>query len=126
MIIAVDFDGTIVEHQFPEIGQPIDNAFEALLAFKDEGHKLILWTCRNDEDPANKGRKVLTEAVAFCRACGLEFDAVNANVPGLGFNPAPKVYADMYIDDRSQLPFWEMFSDGVGICSLPYFTDHGE
>lgn len=125
MIIAVDFDGTIVEHRFPEIGEPIDNAFEALMTFKEEGHQLILWTCRNDDDPALNGRKVLTEAVEFCRARGLEFDAVNANVPGLGFNPSPKVYADVYIDDRAQVPFWEMFSDSIG-CIIPYYEDNGE
>ena len=125
MIIAVDFDGTIVEHRFPEIGEPIDNAFEALLTFKDEGHKLILWTCRNDDDPALGGRKVLTEAVEFCRARGLEFDAVNANVPGLGFNPAPKVYADLYLDDRAHFPMWEMFSDGLGLLNNEIFVDDG-
>ena len=111
MIIAIDFDGTIVEHAFPEIGEAIDGAFDALLFLKSQGHQLILWTCRNDNDPALNGRKVLSEAVEFCRERGLEFDAVNANVPGLGFNPTPKVYADIYIDDRAQYPVWEIISD---------------
>lgn len=101
MIIAVDFDGTIVEHEFPEIGKPLNGAFETLMKWQKEGHKLILWTCRNDVDPANNGRKVLTEAVAFCKENGLVFDAVNENLSGIGINPTPKIYADVYVDDRS-------------------------
>jgi hydroxymethylpyrimidine pyrophosphatase-like HAD family hydrolase len=100
MIIAVDFDGTIVEHQFPEIGKMLPFAANAIKALKEEGHKLILWTCRNDIDPANNGRLILTEAVEFLKDQGIEFDAINGNIPGLGINPRPKVYADLYIDDR--------------------------
>lgn len=113
LILAIDFDGTIVEHCFPEIGNPILQAFDTLLEMKENGHKLILWTCRNDHDPALKGRKVLTEAVEFCRARGLEFDAVNENIPGIGFNPQPKVFADYYIDDKAMFPTWEAFSGGA-------------
>lgn len=101
MIIAVDFDGTIVEHKFPEIGDEIPGSFAILRKLQNLGHKLILWTCRNDTDPALKGRRVLHEAVEYCRKQGLEFDAVNENVKGLGFDPKPKIYADLYIDDRS-------------------------
>lgn len=101
MIIAIDFDGTIVEHRFPEIGELRPKAIEMIKRMQTNGHKLILWTCRNDEDPANKGRKVLSEAVEFMRLHGVVFDAVNDNIPGLGFNPKPKVYADLYLDDRA-------------------------
>lgn len=101
MIIAVDFDGTIVEHAFPEIGKELPGAFDALKMMKEAGHKLILWTCRNDEDSYLDGRKVLTEAVDFCRENGVEFDAVNENLKELSFQPYPKIYADLYIDDRA-------------------------
>jgi hypothetical protein len=101
MIIAVDFDGTIVDDQFPAIGDLKPNAKEVLLLWKKLGYKLILWTCRNDTDPANNGRKPLSEAVGTLENWGIRFDAVNANVPGLGFCPAPKIYADVYVDDRS-------------------------
>lgn len=101
MIIAVDFDGTIVEHHFPEIGKVKGNAIEALIKMKKAGHKLILWTCRNDADQSLSGRKVLTEAVDFCKKMGLTFDAVNSNLPELDINPTPKIYADLYIDDRA-------------------------
>ena len=116
MIIAVDFDGTIVQHTFPEIGEPMDGAFATLKRWQHYGHKLILWTCRNNTDPALNGRKVLTEAVEFCKANGLVFDAVNENLNNLGFCPTPKIYADVYVDDRSidQLGFisWSFF-DGL-------------
>lgn len=108
MIIAVDFDGTIVTDRFPEIGVPLFGAIESLLRFKENGYKLILWTCREDT-PA---RAYLTEAVNFCHAHGLVFDAINANTPESPFNhlgPGRKVYADYYIDDKSLKPEWNAF-----------------
>ena len=73
LIIAVDFDGTIVEDAYPEIGNPKIFAFETLKELKKEGHRLILWTYRN-------GGK-LHEAVEFCKKNGVEFYAVNKNYP---------------------------------------------
>lgn len=92
MIIAIDFDGTIVKHDFPRIGEELDNAFDIISRFQEKGHKIILWTCRSG--------KQLDEAVEFCKINGLEFDAVNANITGNEFN-SPKIYADWYIDDRA-------------------------
>ena len=69
MIIAVDFDGTIVEHKYPAIGKEIPFAFETLRKLQIEHHKLILWSVREG--------KLLDEAVTFCRERGLEFYAVN-------------------------------------------------
>lgn len=97
MIIAVDFDGTIVHHEFPEIGAVKPFALEILKNLKEQGHRLILWTCRAD----NPDRKYLTEAIEYLQERGIVFDAVNANVPGLGFETSAKVYADVYIDDRA-------------------------
>ena len=91
-IIAVDFDGTIVTHNYPYIGKPLPNAFNTLIKLQGLGHKLILWTCRDGKE--------LQDAVDFCKQHGLIFDAVNDNLPGLGFDPKPKIYADLYIDDR--------------------------
>lgn len=73
MIIAVDFDGTIVEHRYPEIGRELPFAIETLKTLQREGHRLILWSVR-------EGR-LLDEAVEFCKARGLEFYAVNRNYP---------------------------------------------
>ena len=105
MVIAVDFDGTIVEHKYPEIGKELPFAIETLRALSDEGNKLILWTSRDGQR--------LEEAVEYCRERGLEFYAVNSNYPpGALFTTKAgrscKVVADIYIDDRNLggLPDW--------------------
>ena len=96
MIIAVDFDGTIVEHAYPEIGKPNIQLIKKLRNLKQNGTKLILWTCRNNKE--------LSEAVAWCHTVGLTFDAVNDNLPEIKnsyVNLSNKIYADFYLDDRS-------------------------
>ena len=102
LTIAVDFDGTLCEFAFPDIGvQQIGHRMlmDKLIELRKDGHKLILWTNRgvNDEYP------VLTEAVEWCKERGLEFDTVNENLPDQkklsGYSP--KVMADIYIDDRA-------------------------
>ncbi|HYQ57718.1 MAG TPA: hydrolase [Draconibacterium sp.] len=103
MIIAVDFDGTIVKHKYPSIGKEIPFAIKTLKAFQERGHKLILWSYRSGED--------LEKAVEFCRKQGLMFHAVNNNFDGEEFDGSysRKIYADLFIDDRNLLglPDWE-------------------
>lgn len=103
MIIAVDFDGTIVRHQYPKIGEELPFATETLRMLIREGHRLILWTVREG--------KLLDEAVEWCRDRGVEFYAINRDFPeedatGSGFSR--KLKADLFIDDRSfgGLPDW--------------------
>jgi hydroxymethylpyrimidine pyrophosphatase-like HAD family hydrolase len=93
--IAVDFDGTIVEHRYPEIGEEMLFAFDTLKALKKKGHKLILWTYRSGPR--------LQEAVDFCREHGVEFYAVNASYPEEKMSPeiSRKIDADIFIDDRN-------------------------
>jgi len=102
MIIAVDFDGTIVEHAYPAIGRPIPYAFDVLRKLqKEERHTIILWTFRDGE--------LLEEAVNFCAKKGLEFYAVNKNYPEENEGDTPrKISADIFIDDRNigGLPDW--------------------
>ena len=104
MIIAIDFDGTIVEHKYPAIGAELPFAIETLIKLKEEGHKLILWTVR-------EGR-LLDEAVEFCRERGLEFYAINRDYPeeekGRNNHFSRKLKADLWIDDRNLggLPDW--------------------
>lgn len=94
LTIAVDFDGTIVENQYPEIGKPKLFAFESLKKLQEEGHQLILWTYRH-------GKK-LEEAVTFCRLRGIEFYAVNKSYPEEEFGGiSRKILADIFIDDRN-------------------------
>lgn len=95
-IIAVDFDGTIVEDAYPEIGKAMPFAFQTLEMLQKDGHRLILWTYRS-------GRK-LKEAVEFCRDNGIEFYAVNKSFPEEQFNEreaSRKINADLFIDDRN-------------------------
>jgi hypothetical protein len=93
--IAVDFDGTIVEDEYPKIGKPIIFAFETLKKLQEDGHRLILWTYR-------KGRG-LDEAVEFCKEHGIVFYAVNKSFPEEEFDPkySRKINADFFIDDRN-------------------------
>lgn len=95
MTIAVDFDGTIVEHRYPEIGKEKPFAIQCLKQLQQEGNRLILWTSREG--------KLLEDAVAFCHERGLDFYAVNSNQPddALFKYPSAKVIADVYIDDRN-------------------------
>lgn len=103
MIIAVDFDGTIVEHKYPYIGKEIPFAIETLKKLKEDKHTLILWTVREE--------KLLDEAINFCKERGLEFYAVNSNYPEEKKNHdhfSRKLKADLFIDDRNigGLPDW--------------------
>ncbi len=113
-IIAVDFDGTIVEDKYPAIGKPMMFAFETLKMMQKDGHRLILWTFR-------AGRK-LDEAVEFCKENGIEFYAVNGSFEDEEFDAAKmsrKIHADLFIDDRNfgGFPGWgeiyqELSGDG--------------
>lgn len=107
MIFAIDFDGTICEHKYPEIGKPFLDRINILKELKSSGHRLILWTCRRVDDE----RQVLKEAVEWCKSHGLEFDAVNEDLPSIkdshfGKNKSLKIYADFYIDDRNLTIDW--------------------
>lgn len=101
-ILAIDFDGTIVEDAYPKIGKPRIFAFETLLKLQEKGHRLILWTYRS-------GRK-LQEAVDYCKENGIEFYAVNKSYPEeiLDNSVSRKIHADIFIDDRNfgELPDW--------------------
>ena len=95
LIIAVDFDGTIVEDAYPGIGEARIFAFETLTRLQQDGHRLILWTYRCN--------KRLDEAVDFCKQNGIEFYAVNKSFPEEEFNGdvSRKIMADLFIDDRN-------------------------
>ena len=104
MIIAVDFDGTIVEHQYPEIGKELPFATETLRMLIADQHKLILWSVREG--------KLLEDAIEWCRERGVVFYAVNKDFPEekVEYNNhfSRKIKADLWIDDRNigGLPDW--------------------
>ncbi|MCB0437486.1 MAG: hydrolase, partial [Mangrovimonas sp.] len=95
LVIAIDFDGTIVEDSYPKIGKPKMFAFETLKRLQNDGHRLILWTYRSDIR--------LKEAVDFCKQNGIEFYAVNKSFPEeqFDYSKSRKIHADIFIDDRN-------------------------
>ena len=103
MVIAVDFDGTIVEHKYPEIGDELPFATSTLRMLAQQQHRLILWTVRRG--------KLLDEAVEWCRQRGVEFYAVNKNFPEEVLEDGgcyAKINAELFIDDLNLggLPDW--------------------
>ena len=111
MTIAVDFDGTIVDHRYPEIGEEKPFATDTLKMLIKDRHKLILWTVR-------EGR-LLDEAIEWCRQRGVEFYAVNKDYPEekVEYNNhfSRKLKVDMFIDDRNigGLPDWGVIYDMI-------------
>ncbi|MDR0370769.1 MAG: HAD hydrolase family protein [Prevotellaceae bacterium] len=110
MIIAIDFDGTIVENDFPRIGALIPDAKETINRLHDEGHYIIIWTCRHGDK--------LTEAVNFLSHNHIMFNAVNADNPentAMYGDTGRKIYAHIYIDDRNAggLPPWKLIKEEI-------------
>jgi hypothetical protein len=110
--IAIDFDGTIVDHEYPGIGKEKLFAFQTLKELEKLGARLILWTFRSGKE--------LDDAVKYCRDNGIEFYAVNKNYPEEIFDDtvSRKIDADIYIDDRNigGFPGWS----GVWQILIPY------
>lgn len=110
MLIAVDFDGTIVEHKYPAIGREIPFATDTLKHLIQDGHRLILWTIRHG--------RTLQEAIDWCKERGVEFYAVNSDYAEQDVEKeerSPKVKCDLYIDDRNVggLPDWGTIYDMI-------------
>lgn len=91
--VAVDFDGTISEHRYPDLGKPVPGAFEWMKAWQDEGAKLIMWTMRSGI--------YLEDAVKFCADHGVAFDAVNEGIGDRDWTDSPKCHAHRYVDDNA-------------------------
>ena len=103
-IIAIDFDGTCVEHEYPNIGLDVDGAVETLRRLNNEGHRLILNTMRSGEK--------LEAAVRWFKERKIKLWSVNCNPEQSEWTSSPKVYADIYIDDAA-LGCPVRFIDGV-------------
>jgi len=98
MDICVDFDGTVVDHCYPGIGQPVPEAIKWLKKFQSYGARIILYTMRSDND---KDGPILTQAVSYVRAAGITLFGINHNPDQDDWTTSPKAYADLYIDDSA-------------------------
>ena len=93
MRIAIDFDGTLVDHRYPDIGRENPEAFDWLRRWQDAGAILILWTMRSGVR--------LREAVVYCECRGIKFDGVNEGPDDRQWTTSPKAYANIYVDDAA-------------------------
>ncbi len=92
-VLAIDFDGTLSEHVYPDIGKEVPLAFDTCKCLQEDGYSLILYTMRSGVE--------LEQAVAWCKERGLEFWGVNENPEQHTWTQSPKVYAQIYIDDAA-------------------------
>ncbi len=98
MFICVDFDGTIVDHRYPEIGDPVPHAIKWLKKFNQQGVDLILFTMRSD---GNKHGSVLTDAVKYLEDNGVDLYGVNENPSQTRWTNSPKAFGHFYVDDSA-------------------------
>ena len=98
MFICIDFDGTIVDHRFPEIGTEAPGAIHWLGKLQDQGAKLILFTMRSD---SWSGGALLSNAVDFLESRGIRLYGINTNPDQDSWTESPKAYADVYVDDSA-------------------------
>jgi ABC-type sugar transport system substrate-binding protein len=92
MIIAVDFDGTVVDHRFPDVGSDAPGAVDTLRDLVAQGHKIILWTMRDGEQ--------LQDAIKWYRQRNIPLFGIQRN-PEQNWTTSPKAYAHLYIDDAA-------------------------
>lgn len=112
MYIAVDFDGTCVTHEFPNVGEDIPLAKETLKELSDNGHKIILCTMRSHK-PCGGVKDPLQDALNWFRDNGIPLYDINRNKDQYSWTDSPKIYAHIYIDDAA-----------LG-CPLTYSNPHG-
>jgi len=108
MIIAIDFDGTCVTHEFPRVGKDI-GAVPVLKDLVDKGHQLILFTMRSDiSNPNGENKEILmqsgdylTDAINWFKENNIPLYGIQTNPTQLSWTTSPKAYAQMYIDDAA-------------------------
>lgn len=93
VIIAVDFDGTVVKHKYPSVGDTIEGAVETLKKITEKGHKIVLWTMRHGKE--------LEDAVRWYEGHNIPLFGINNNPDQKSWTESPKAYAHFYIDDSA-------------------------
>lgn len=118
LLIAIDFDGTCVEHAFPHVGKTMPGAVETIRDLKEAGHRILMWTCREDFST----HKYLTQAKRWALKNGIDFHGHNEDpqnpfleLGGEAKQHQRKIYADLYIDDRNLggFPGWDAVRKAV-------------
>ena len=104
MIIGIDFDGTIVTHEYPKIGKPIKGAIETMKELIANGHQIILWTMRSGVE--------LVAAVEYLNSHGIKLFGINENPDQHKWTKSPKAYCQYYIDDAAIGCPLERLTDG--------------
>ena len=126
MIIAVDFDGTCVTHEFPKVGKDI-GAVPVLKKLVEKGHKIILYTMRSHPDKNNQGKTLsgeiisndtLQDAINWFKKNDIPLWGINENPKQKEWTSSPKIYANIYIDDAALGT--PLKYDEDGIISRPY------
>lgn len=93
LIIAVDFDGTVVKHKYPAVGETVEGSVETLKKIVEKGNRILLWTMRHDKE--------LEDAVKWFEENGIPLFGVNNNPEQKSWTESPKAYAQIYIDDSA-------------------------
>ena len=110
MVIAIDFDGTIATHSYPECGEIKPHAKDVINELYDAGHQIIIWTCRSDDS--------LDLAKEFLAEHGIRYHRINEQLQSVldEFGETRKIFADVYIDDRNLggLPDWKTIRKILG------------
>lgn len=93
LIIAVDFDGTVVKHKYPSVGETLEGSVETLKKLVDKGHRIVLWTMRHGKE--------LEDAVRWYEQNEIPLFGINVNPEQTSWTESPKAYAQIYIDDSA-------------------------
>ena len=106
-IIAIDFDGTIVQHEWPNIGPLRIGAKEVINSLYEQGCEVLIWTCRTTDESSGEQSSVFAVR-EFLEMNDIKYSQINMNSNLTPFKPYPKIYADVYIDDRNLggIPPW--------------------
>jgi len=116
MIIAVDFDGTVVKHAYPGVGDELLGATEVLLDLVQAGHDLILWTMRSGVE--------LDDAVHWFKSRAIPLYGINGCPDQHLWTNSPKVNADLFIDDRALGSHVEIEPNGKAIVNWQEVRKH--
>jgi len=111
LIYAIDFDGTLCENKYPQIGEPIQRIINFVKQVKAEGNSIIFWSCRTGEN--------LKNALEWCEQKGIIFDAINEQLPEILDSyelDSRKIYADFYIDDKNLFTGIEVRENESIVC----------